>query len=190
MFKYRLAVLIFLVNYTKFVLAVPKDYIPLDSAVHFVAVGKPAMLKIKGKSGDLKGKITVDADVLTANLQLNINSLETGIDTRDSHMKEKYLEAPKYPSVDLSILQLKLPANIENLKASSNEEKFVGELFLHGVRQQISGFYQIQNVSTERVKILAKYTVNLSDYKIDIPTYIGIKVADKVEVESQFELLK
>lgn len=169
--------------------AAPIEYVPENPKIEFVAIGKPAMLKIKGHSEDLKAKITVDVKLLTANLIINLKTLVTGIDTRDNHMKDKYLEIAKFPTAELNIKDLQLPNVLEDIKVNQAEQAFKGELQLHGVKKEVEGTYALE-VSKGKIKVLAKFSLNLSDFKIDIPSYIGIKVADKVNIESRFDLKK
>ena len=63
-----------------------------DSRVSFGASG-PAGMKIEGTTADLS--VADDgANVVTT---VPLANLTTGIGLRDHHMKEKYLEVPKYP---------------------------------------------------------------------------------------------
>jgi polyisoprenoid-binding protein YceI len=189
MSHFRILIFAFGLWFSQSVFAEVKNFIPENPELQFIAIGKPAMLKIKGKSEDLKGKIKIDDKQWSANLLVNLSSLTTGIDVRDKHMKEKYLEVAKFPTAELTINNMKLIDSIEKIKNNQSDQEFKGELDLHGVKKPVSGFYSIESVDN-KVKIVAKFTMNLSDFKIDIPTYIGIKVADKVDIETKFDLKK
>ena len=63
-----------------------------DAHVEFEAAG-PAGMKIEGTTTDLNVSTTAG----TSSSTVPLANLSTGIALRDQHMKEKYLEVPKYP---------------------------------------------------------------------------------------------
>src|ERR1700743_1526023 len=65
--------------------------------VTFLAVGKPSAIKINGTGEAAKGSLTLAADNKASGvLTFNLKSLNTGIDLRDKHMKEKYLQVDQF----------------------------------------------------------------------------------------------
>src|ERR1700730_891725 len=70
---------------------------PTDGHVSFQASG-PAGMTIEGTTAVLGLADQGDNIVITVPLA----NLTTGITLRDRHMKEKYLEVPKYPSATLT----------------------------------------------------------------------------------------
>ncbi|GIL17942.1 MAG: hypothetical protein FMNOHCHN_03604 [Ignavibacteriaceae bacterium] len=164
------------------------QYSPQKPTVQFVAVGKPSMLKIKGKTDQMQGAIHLDGQTIKGQLSVPLLTLDTGIDTRDEHMKKKYLETDKYPNAVLKIDQMTLPAN--SLSGQKNEAvPFQGTLELHGVVKPVSGVMSFQG-QDNRISVSAKYQVKLTDHQIDIPSYLGIKVADVVDIETEMTLTK
>jgi len=154
--------------------------------VNFIAVGKPAMIKIKGHAPApiIKAKIENNKMYVEANLELN--NLETGISLRDEHMKEKYLEIKEYPSAFLKIESLDLPAGFEAKPVAMKNQNFEGILKLHGKEQKITGTYSL----SENMEIAANFSIKLTDYGIEIPSYLGINVAETVSVDTKFSLIK
>ena len=71
--------------------------------VKFTAVGKPGFLKIRGESkGQFpKGSIKIEKDSVTGEFDFDLKNLDTGIELRNTHMKDKYLEVAKFPSAKL-----------------------------------------------------------------------------------------
>lgn len=63
-------------------------------------------------------------------------------------------------------------------KPELKDANFTGQLTLHGVTKPVTGKV---NMSDEK-EIEAGFKIKLSEYKIDIPKYLGITVADEVEV--------
>src|SRR3954449_1384388 len=68
----------------------------IESGVTFRAAG-PAGLTIEGSTADLA--VTDEGDNVAVTVPLG--NLHTGIEVRDRHMKEKYLEVGKFPEAKL-----------------------------------------------------------------------------------------
>jgi polyisoprenoid-binding protein YceI len=105
---------------------------------------------------------------------------------RDEHMKEKYLQTKEYPNAILKIEKIVLPAGFETKPVTIKDQKFDGVLNLHGKDQKVSGTYSL----SDKLELTAQFNIKLSDYGIEIPEYLGIKVADNVVVDTSFPLTK
>lgn len=151
--------------------------------VKFTAIGKPGFLKIRGSSHASypSGKIKVEKNSVRGELSFELKSLDTGIDLRNEHMKEKYLEIKTYPNAKL-VLD---PIAVASSDLKDMKEKFTGELSLHGVTKKVSGNY---NFSAEGKKIAANFEIKVSDFKIDIPKYLGVTVSETVQIEIDLTL--
>lgn len=83
---------------------------PEKGNVEFLAVGKPAFVKIKGEgqgpTGQFQLKKVGSEFILNAELIVDLRTLKTGIELRDNHMKEKYLLTPQYNSATLKLKML------------------------------------------------------------------------------------
>lgn len=123
-------------------------------------VAKSSNLEVKGSTKRTSDRVSAD------NLELKLDTLQTGISLRDTHMRTKYFETDKHPKAVLK-------------KASGQDGKFSGELVIRGVPKEISGTYQI--VGQE---FTAKFKTHLSDFDIAKANYMGVGVADEVEVEA------
>src|SRR5665213_883380 len=77
-----------------------------DSKVDFLSIGRPAAIKIHGEGSRLEGKMTIQDRVASGRLIFDLDSLDTDIDLRNRHMKEKYLETGKCKSAELEIEKL------------------------------------------------------------------------------------
>lgn len=152
---------------------------PKSGEVKFTAIGKPGFLKIRGESAGNKpdGFIEVNNDSLVGEFTFDLKSLKTGIDLRDEHMKDKYLEVAKYPTAKLVIK----PLSITESDLDKNLKKdFSGSLTLHGVTKEISGSAEYSGSSKN---LVAQFKVELSDFGIAIPEHLGVKVSKTAEVE-------
>lgn len=147
--------------------------------IKFTAVGKPGFLKIKGESKATApdGKIKIENNSASGEFVFKLESLTTGIDLRDEHMKTKYLQVAKYPNAKLSFKDLKITEAELN---SAFEKPFFGDLDLHGQNKKIDG---ILKYDSKGKLVTATFTIKVSDFNIDIPEHIGITVSEKVNIE-------
>lgn len=153
----------------------------------FVAVGKPAMLKIRGETQGPQGNLTFKDVKVSGNIKLDLQKLNTGIDLRDEHMKKKYLQVELYPMAELTLQDFTLPMNVSEIKKKIADQKFTAMLKLHGVSKPVDGTYDVEPQG-KNLKVHATYRLKLSDFNIEIPSYAGLKVADSVDIETFFEV--
>jgi polyisoprenoid-binding protein YceI len=147
--------------------------------IKFTAVGKPGFLKIKGasKATAPDGKIKIENNKASGEFVFKLESLTTGIDLRDEHMKTKYLEVAKYPNAKLSFKDLIVTNDDFN---SAFEKPFFGDLDLHGLTKKVDG---ILHYDSKNRLATATFTIKVSDFNIDIPEHIGITVSETVNIE-------
>lgn len=148
-----------------------------NSSVTFEAIGKPSFIKIKGEGGKVIHQLVQEKEGKFDVFEVALADLTTGIDMRDEHMKNKYLQVKDHPKAIL-----KIPAGPGDLMQFTAEKESQGTLTLHGQTKPI------KIVATKSGnKISSEFDVKLSDYGIEIPTYAGITMADKVKVRTEFE---
>lgn len=164
------------------------SFTPEKGQVLFHAIGRPSAIKINGTGEGARGTLTIGADgKMNGHLTFNLNSLTSGIDLRDHHMKEKYLEVGKYSQAELLITSLPLtePVLAETTgKSPATEESlpFNGQLKLKDVTKNVSGTAKIKKAASA-LEIEAQFSLKLDDYGIDIPKYLGVTVASEVQIE-------
>ncbi|WP_415061145.1 YceI family protein [Bdellovibrio sp.] len=155
----------------------------------FLAIGKPAMLRIGGEGSGPEGKIAIDNKKVSGELKVDLRSLNTGIDLRDEHMKNKYLEVGSYPTATLTLNSFELAKAPAEIEGKLDGQKFTGTLAFHGISKPVEGVFDVE-ADGKNLNVKAKYSVKLSEFNIDIPAYAGLKVADKVDIETSFTVLK
>lgn len=143
----------------------------VSNIVSFTAKGRPALIAIKGEGTGVEGKFQNKDGILSGDFKFPLSNLRTGIELRDEHMLNTYLEVKDYPEARLKI---------ENVVTARPGEEFIfnGELTLHGVTQKVEGKSILKEDS-----LSAKLKIKLSDYKISIPSFQGITVAEEIEIE-------
>jgi polyisoprenoid-binding protein YceI len=154
--------------------------------IKFYAVGNPSAIHIDGVGTGPEGKLEVVADDKSSKIAgqfvFDLNSLNSGIDMRDSHMKEKYLEVEKYPLAKFTIETINLDGNILKNFNKSNLS-FSGILNLHGKDKPIKGVTEFKTISKDDLRVIAKFKVKASDFNIEIPSFAGIVVTDEIDIE-------
>ncbi len=144
-----------------------------DARLVFKATG-PAGLSFEGKDQDVRLKEEGGSVFVT----VKIDGLSTGIELRDRHMKDKYLEIAKYPTATLEVDKSKLHFPDGNAVAGSAD----GKLTLHGVTQMVKVSYHADGDS-KKAKVDGTMRINIKDFKIDVPSYLGVTVKPNVDVE-------
>lgn len=158
--------------------------IPPDKGqITFLAKGKPALISIKGEGEGAMAVLKEKDQILSGEFSFQLKSLKTGIELRDDHLKNKYLEVDKYPMATLKISELKLPENLDV------RFPFKGILNLHGVDQPIEGNASVTSDSKLQ-KISAEFKIKLSQFKIEIPSFQGITVAEEVQIKVEAPVTK
>ncbi|MGZ3787341.1 MAG: YceI family protein [Bacteriovorax sp.] len=153
---------------------------------NFLAVGRPAMIKIKGKAPAPVTKVKIENNKMSILANLNLNNFDTGIGLRDEHMKEKYLQTKEYPAAVLKIEKLNLPKGFEEKPMAIQDQTFEGVLNLHGKDQNVTGTFSL----SDNLELIAHFSIKLTDFGIEIPDYLGINVADTVTIDTKFSLAK
>jgi polyisoprenoid-binding protein YceI len=138
-------------------------------------------------SSALIGTLTASAarpSALDGSLAVDLRTVDTGIALRNEHLREKYLEVDKGAGYDQAVLS---DVVLQGLSADAPAGKgsFTGSLMLHGVKKPVTGPVEIRQAGTGW-RVRASFPVNLPDYNIDKPRYLGVGVKDTVQVSVTF----
>ncbi|MBL8919650.1 MAG: YceI family protein [Myxococcaceae bacterium] len=152
-----------------------------DGVASFKGVG-PAGFKIEGKTRS----VDVKDDGKTLTVVVGLKDLETGIDLRDKHMRDKYLEVEKFPEATLAIPhdEIKWPD-----EGKSGEGSGKGTFSVHGKSKEISFKYKITN-SGGTFAIEGEAPVNFKEHDVNVPSYMGITVKPDITVFAKFNAKK
>jgi polyisoprenoid-binding protein YceI len=149
--------------------------------VEFDAIGKPAMINIKGTGAKATGSLATAANSVSGEFSIVLKDFTTDMDLRDEHMREKYLEVGK-PGFDKAILKIeKHESGPIPTKGSYNPQGLKGLLTLHGVTKEIPLECKL-NIQDSNAKGTVNFKIKVQDFKIDIPSFAGITMADEVVV--------
>lgn len=139
------------------------------------AANGQVVLAFNQKTGKVSAKATIKSFVFPKKLM-------------QEHFNENYMESDKFPYATFSGNIM----NIENIDfAKDSSDNFInpknydvlveGELTMHGVTNKIKTSGTINCVGNT-AKIKTVFSVMLEDYKIDKPSVVALKIADKIEI--------
>lgn len=156
--------------------------------VEFRAVGRPSMIKVNGEGKGPAGTLQIDGVKVAGDLTFDLTSLTSGISMRDTHMKEKYLETGKYPESKLRLTEVSLPADWAPGR-EAKDRTFKGDLTLHGQTNPVAGTFDVSGTAGA-MNAKARFTIDLSQFGVEIPKYLGITVKNEVPIELTMNDLK
>jgi polyisoprenoid-binding protein YceI len=119
---------------------------------------------------------------------VDLRTLDTGIALRNEHLRDNYLEVNNGPGFDTATL-----AGIDltgfQPDAPNGKGSFTGLLTLHGVTRTVTGAVNVRQAGAS-LRVKASFPVNLSDYSIRKPRYLGVGVKDTIQVEVAFAVIR
>jgi polyisoprenoid-binding protein YceI len=138
----------------------------------------PGGFSLEGKTHQLK----VEDDGSILKVIVPLAGLQTGIGLRDRHMREKYLQVDKYPDAVLELpwSSVKLPADGQSIEGTAP-----AKMTLHGKTQDVQVKYRITRTGN-RYQVTGNVPLKITDYGIDIPSYLGITVQPDVDASAAF----
>jgi len=116
---------------------------------------------------------------LTGELVVDLTTIDTGIDLRNRHLREKYLEVAK-PGFDKAVLS-EIRLADANGEAFEGKSGFAGTLRLHGVSKPVTGTAEVRHEGTA-VRVVASFAIVLTDFGVEPPEYMGVGVGSKLSI--------
>jgi polyisoprenoid-binding protein YceI len=148
-----------------------------SSDASFIAKG-PIGFKLVGRTQELNLQ---DAGS-TVKIIVPLTHLETGIDLRDQHMRDKCLEVQKYPDavLEVSWSAITLP---EDGKSVSGKAQ--GKMTLHGKTRDVSFTYAVKRTGS-RYAASGSVTLDIRPFDIHVPSYLGMTVKPDIVTHVTF----
>jgi polyisoprenoid-binding protein YceI len=142
----------------------------------------PAGFKLEGKTEE----VSLLDDGKKVVISVPLATLKTGIDLRDRHMREKYLEVDKFPNAVLEVLWsvIHLPTD-----GQTSTQTVPGKMTLHGKTRDVSVTYTLKRVG-EAFEASGTLPLNLKDFDIILPNYLGVTVKPDIETLTSFQFKK
>jgi polyisoprenoid-binding protein YceI len=151
--------------------------------------------KVVGRTHELTATLTFDPEdlsqTITGRFEVNLNSLDTGLQLRNQHMRENHLETDRFPMAIFTISSLE-PGKIASLAPGQTVSLIIeGDLKLHGVTKS----YRIPGELTysregnrHHLTGQAQWGINLQDHDIHRPRYLFMKLAEEQVASIKFFL--
>lgn len=150
--------------------------------VGFHANGEPGALDIDATTADL----TVADDGTTLTFTVALATVTTGIDLRDEHMKDKFLQVGTFPSATLALPKAGIAWPVEVAKRAKGT--LDAQFTAHGVTKPVKVTYDVSKTKTG-YKIDASFPYDISQHGIDVPSYLGITVDAKQTAKATFYMV-
>jgi len=139
----------------------------------------------KGTVGTLIGKgneLEIADDGTTVTVTVPLANLQTGIALRDRHMRDKYLEVGRFPKAELVV-----PRAALNINPGVDPQGDVqGTFSLHGVSKPVTFNFKATRKG-EGFGVVAKFKVNVLDFGIQKPSYLGVGINPDMDIEVAFD---
>lgn len=137
--------------------------------IRFKANGEPGALDIDARTNDC----SVDDDGTTLTFTVPLANIKTGIDLRDEHMRDKFLQVGTYPNATLSFPKANIawPTELGARVKGTLEAQFTA----HGATKPVSVTYDVSKTK-QGWKASASFAYNTTDHGIAVPNYLGISV--------------
>lgn len=151
-----------------------QNYMTEEGYVEFKS--SAPLLTFKGTSNHLTGLIDLDQNLV--DFYVDLTTLDTGINLRNRHMRNNYLETDKFPFAEFTG---SMNSIFDPELTDKQEVLVIGEFTIHGVTREMEIKGTLQRMNDD-IELNASWTVLLEDHNIDRPSVIFYELADEQEV--------
>lgn len=153
-----------------------------ESRVQFIS--KAPLETISGVGHTVTGDIDVDPGAISkakGKIELDVASIRTSVDLRDEHLRsDAWLDAKKYPKIKFELGKIEGADKLTPNQAV--DVKVKGKLTMHGVTREETATAKVRWVPEKGLRVQANFKVKLTDYKIEVPSVVRLKVSDDIEL--------
>jgi len=137
-----------------------QQYKPVDEKSDVKFVIKNFGLNTSGSLNGLKGTISFDPSnpgASSFNVTIDANTINTGSDARDSHLKkEEYFDVGKYPAINFIST---------NITKDQNGYAVTGNLTIKGVTKSITFPFTVEN-QENGIQLNGEFNINRLDFGV------------------------
>lgn len=153
--------------------------------VEFHTKSDRGSLQIIGESKDIppRGILDLGKQMIRGTLEFDMKSIRTGNPLRDKELHERYLETQAFPLAKLKLQPLKLPHPLESGKKIKTD--FTGLLTLKKKTLPVLGHFEAKQ-EKNWVTVFAQFKIQLDDFDIDQPGFLGITLSKEIHVFVDF----
>jgi polyisoprenoid-binding protein YceI len=154
-----------------------------SSQVQFVS--KAPMETVTGKTRTVSGSVQLDpaalGDSIVVHVEVDLASLDTGIEMRNKHMRENHLQTATYPKAVFEggrLQDLSAPRLTEGQTVTGS---ITGTLDLHGKRQPLQASLEL-TLQGGALHAVTHFKVKLVDYDIPRPQFLVMRLDETQSV--------
>ncbi|MEO6883748.1 MAG: YceI family protein [Bacteroidia bacterium] len=150
-------------------------YVAKKSEISFFSVGSVANVQASNKltimvlstaTNDIQMKISIKDFIFPKPLM-------------QEHFNEDYMESDKFPS---AVFKGKINEKIDYTQDGTYTTTTTGTLDMHGVQKTIT-ISGLLTIKSGEVTLATKFKIHLADYKIKVPSYVGVEaIAADIDV--------
>ena len=154
-----------------------------DSRVEFLA--KITASSFTGTNEKVSGKVGYDAasgKLTGGEVLVAAGAFDTGMSMRDTHTRDKYLEAGKYPKLKLVITGGSIAAKAG---ATGTVE---GRCVVKGKEKSVKLSATVKEAADGKLVVVAKFKLDVRDYGIAQPQFAVVKMEPVIDVTVELVL--
>jgi polyisoprenoid-binding protein YceI len=148
-----------------------QSYMAEDGYTEFVS--RAPLLEFKGKSNHLHGLVDLDKNLI--DFYIDLNTLDTGIELRNRHMRDSYLRTDQCPFAEFRG-ELLTPFDPDVSQPQQVRTKGLFKVNCNEREVNISGTLK---PTEEGLRLEAQFKIELSDYNIEKPRVIFYELAEE-----------
>jgi len=150
--------------------------------VSFFAVGSPGALDIEG----VTNSITVADDGTNLTFTVPMSTVSSGIDLRDEHMNDKFVQIAQFPNVTLVLPKASVtwPTTLGEESNGTVKATFTA----HGAPVQLDVTYNLKRSKTG-YRAKGSFEFDVTQHGIAIPSYLGVTVDAKMKAQVTVDLV-
>jgi polyisoprenoid-binding protein YceI len=139
----------------------------------------------EGKTSNVWGRVTLDPAALGSHLEIEVEvdlrSLDTGIELRNRHMRENHLETERFPTARFEGADIVEGAGSSLAPGATVAIVVEGNFDLHGVTKTVRIPLELTHDGTN-LRIAGRFPVALSDHEIARPKFLIMRLGDVQQV--------
>ncbi len=151
---------------------------------------KAPLETFRGKTDRVSGFVLVDPeelyDSLVLHVEIDMASIDTGLDIRNRHMRENHLETDRFPVASFDGAALVEPHAVGLPAGRKTHLEIEGMFLLHGVKRKVVlpvDVIRVEGNGTAYLAVTSRFELKLSDYNIDRPKFLVMKLGDVQHIE-------
>ena len=152
-------------------------------------VSKATMETFDGHTDQVTGTVEFDpaalADSARVHVEVDLASLDTGIELRNRHMRQNHLETDTYPKAVFDGGRILEPSDGSMTAGAEVSFALAGSLTVHGVTRPAEVPVRVSRDTVDGKDVLhitTSFPLSLADYGIDRPRFLVLKLSDRQEI--------